>query len=102
MAKRTFLTTASTHNVFRRAGTFYGLTISPVAGSTVVVADLADAGTTALNLNAPSGISGAFMALGPFPAAPNPLTVRGFGTQLVNGLTVAFSSTPVAVTLFYD
>jgi len=102
VAKRAFLTTASTHNIIRRAGTFYGLTMTPVAGSTVIVADLADQGATGPNMNSPSGMTGAFMALGPFPASPNPLTVRAFGTQVVNGLTVAISSTPVAVSLFYD
>ena len=101
MAKRAFLTTASTHNVLRRAGTFYGVTISPVAGSTVVIADLADQGATGPNMNSPTSMTGAFMALGPFPASPNPITVRGFGTSVVNGITVAITSTP-SVTLFYD
>ena len=101
MAKRTFLSTASTHNIFRRAGTFYGLTISPVAGSTVAIADLADQGATGPNMNSPTSMTGAFMFLGPFPASPNPLTVRAFGIQIVNGMTVAITSTS-SVTVFYE
>ncbi len=101
MAKSTFLSSASTYNIIRRTGTFYGLTITPVAGSTVIVADLADQGATGPNFNAPSGVTGAFMALGPWPADGIPRTYRAFGKQVSAGITVAYTSTAY-ITVHYD
>jgi hypothetical protein len=101
MPQAVLLSTASTHNVFRGDGTYYGMSISPAAGGTIVLADLADAGATAPNINNPVGISGAFEAYGPFAASPPPDSVRGYGTRIANGLTVAFTST-MRVTVYYD
>src|SRR3990167_5475363 len=101
MALATFFSTASTHNLFRGDGTYYGVSVSPAAGGTVVLADLADAGATALNLNDPAGISGVFEAYGVFPASPSPFSLEGHGTALRNGLTLAFTST-MKVTVYYD
>jgi len=100
MALATFLSTASTHNVFRGDGTYYGMSVSPAAGGTVILADLADAGAPGLNLNAPAGISGIFEAYGVFPASPPPATLDGHGLGISDGLTLAFSST-MKITVYY-
>lgn len=101
MAKSAFLSVASTHNVMRRTGTFYGLTLTPAAGSTVIVADLANQGATGPNFNAPTGVTGVFEVLGPWPADGVPRTYRAFGKQVSAGLTVAYTSTTY-ITVHYD
>jgi hypothetical protein len=101
MAQATLLSSASTHSVFTGTGTYYGITASRGAGGTVVVADLLDAGATALDLNDPSGISGALLALGPAAAAVPADFVGGAGVQITNGLTVSYTST-TNVTVHFD
>jgi hypothetical protein len=102
MAHATLFSTASTHNVFRGTGTYYGVSITaPVAGGTVVLADLADAGATELNLNNPAGITGAFEAFGPLAASPPPTNLPGYGVRVTAGLTVAYTSS-TRVTVYFD
>lgn len=95
--RATLLSAASTH--FISTGTYYGLTVAPAAGGTVVVADLVDAGHKP-NI-ATSSTWGGVINDFHFVAAGNPAHIDAHGTKVVNGLTVAYTSTR-SVTLFHD
>ena len=101
MAQATHLSTASTHNIFRGTGTYYGMTISPIVGGTVVVMDVRDAGATAVNINSPAAALGTVAYFGPFAASPPPAFVHGYGVAITNGLTVSIAST-MRATIYYD
>ena len=92
-----YFSTASTHNVFRGQGTYYGFSVNPVAGGTVVIADLADAGAT-VDIHS---VASTVESYGTFPASPVPVNVPAPGVHLQHGLTVAFTST-MKVTAYYD
>lgn len=101
MAKTAFFAAASTFLVKRGPGTLFGLNINPAAGGTVFAADLVDAGAVP-NLGIPSSYSPTnLLVAGPFPAAPNPVSMSGFGASFASGLTLSISST-TTVSVEYD
>jgi hypothetical protein len=101
MAQATLLSTASTHNIFRGDGTYYGMTVTPAAGGTVVLMDIADAGATAVNINSPAAALNPFVYFGQFPSSPPPASITGYGVRIANGLTCSFTSS-MKVTVYYD
>ena len=101
MSKAILLSNASTYTVFAGSGTYHGLTARRVAGGTVVIADLANAGATPLNLNAAASISGAKVVMGPAAANAQSTFISGHAMRMSAGLTIAFSSTTNA-TVHYD
>lgn len=96
----TLLSVASTHGVLTAPGTYYGITVAPAADGTVILADLADAGSTPIDFALANAVSGAFAVL-TFSAAGNSTFIPAHRVRLTNGLTVAFTST-VDVTVHYD
>jgi hypothetical protein len=101
MAHAAYLSTASTHNVFRGTGTYYGMTVSPIVGGSVAVMDVREAGATAININNPASSLNPIVHFGPFGAAPVPEFIHGYGVTISNGLTVSFASS-MKVTVYYD
>jgi len=101
MAKATYLSTASTHNIFRGTGVYYGMHVTPAQGGTVVIMDVRDAGATAINISNPSTAVNPKGYFGQFASSPPPATVDGYGLRIQDGLTVAFTSS-MKVTVYYD
>lgn len=94
----TYFSTSSTFLAKRGSGTLYGLTVSPTAGGTVLVADLIDAGTP--NLGVPSTVANPIVSV-TFGSSPLPLDIPLYGRRFSTGLTVSISSTQT-VTAHFD
>ena len=103
MAQVALFSAPSSHLVTTGPGQYYGMTINPVAGSTVVIADTANLGHQP-DLGIPStaaNVAGAIQVLGPFPANPATVHIDGESSTFTDGLSLAYTST-VTVTVFYD
>lgn len=83
------LSAASTHsNTAVRS--YYGMTATPVAGGTVVLADLTSAGAPGIDVNNPP--SSAFAVIS-FASTASTVHLPAGSIQVGQGLTVAFTST---------
>lgn len=102
-SSRTYFATSSTYTVKRGPGTAYGLTIgTPIAGGTVVVADLADLAVNPPNLGIPSTFGPSVItSFGPWAASPQPADVSLQGRSFSNGLLISVTSTQT-VTVHFD
>jgi len=101
VSKTFFASTGSTYLVKSGVGTFYGITVNPVAGSTFVVADSADLGAAGPDFNLAVSTTSTIMKAGVYPANPVAAHFDAHGFQYENGLSVSFTSTANAV-LAYD
>jgi hypothetical protein len=103
MATAALFSAPSTHLVVSGAGAYYGLSISPAAGGTVVLADTVDIGH-APELSTPSSsgdVPGALLVLGPWPANPVPAYIEAEVLPFADGLSISYTST-ISVSVFYD
>lgn len=92
----TRLSAASTYRI-PNANTFYGISLAPAAGSTVVVADLLDMGHKPDNNNPATGtfIKATWASAGVYQNLPVP------GIYCGQGLSISFTST-TDLTVFHD
>ena len=96
-----FISAGSTTRVKDGPGLFKGAWIAPAAGSSIVIADNPDLGTTGPNFNSAASVTSTIALPGVYPASPVPVYFDAHALRFANALTVAATSS-ARVTLFYE
>lgn len=97
----TYISAGSTTRVKDGPGLFKGLWITPVAGSSLVIADNPILGNGGPDFNNLTAITSTIGNHGVFVTATNPTYFQGFGTRFSNALTVSASSS-ARVSVFWE
>lgn len=96
-----YISAGSTTRVKDGPGLFKGAWITPVAGSSLVIADNPILGNGGPDFNNLGAITSTLGIHGVFVTATNPMQLSGFATRFQNALTVSASSS-ARVSVFFE
>ena len=96
-----YVSAGSSTRVKDGPGTLKGVWFSPVAGSTLVLADNPDLGAAGVNFNNATSVTSTIAFQGTYPASPVPEYFDAHATRFANALSVAASSS-ARVSIFYE